>query len=149
MKHLKTMVLSSLVAGSLALSVSSFSKEVVPLDLPPVQDQNGISFLSGGIGQPEISSMRHVAKDYDLTLTFADVGGHFLAGVKVIISDGYGNVVLDVSSNPILSTRLPSGVYKVVATICDETIAKKTPVIIGRPHQVIFTWPRSVCSETE
>jgi hypothetical protein len=54
---------------------------------PAAQTQNGITFVTGGIGKPEAAAMKAAAGHYDLMITFADRSGDYVADVDVKIQD--------------------------------------------------------------
>lgn len=115
-------------------------------ELPAVQSQNGITFVTGGIGKPEATAMKAAAKRYDLMLVFADRGGHYLADVKVKIEDREGNTVLDIVSDPILLANLPAGRYTVRADMGGKLLVKTvslTGKTGGRPAEFVYHWPTS------
>jgi hypothetical protein len=136
---MKKLIITSLIAASLALPAMSFSA-----DLPPVKTTNGIDYISGGIGQPEIADMRKAVTKYDLSFTFNRHGGAFLANVNVVIKDNAGeDVFTESSSDPILGVALPTGFYTVTATTCDHPITKMVYVKSGRHEPLVFTWPKT------
>ncbi len=109
---------------------------------PTPMTENGISYMSGGVGDDELKQINSAAKDYDLKLTFATAKrGEFLADVNVEIQDLKGNKVLDATSDgPIFLADLPKGTYKIKAESGDKTLEKK--VVISGKKQVnsTFTW---------
>ena len=111
--------------------------------LPAAQNQNGITFVTGGIGQPEASVMRAAAKRYDLMLVFADRDGHYLADVNVKIRDMEGNTVLDIVSDPILLANLPSGRYTLHADAQGEMLVKTIDLTTKHPVRLVYHWPVS------
>ena len=113
--------------------------------LPAAKTQNGITYVTGGIGEPEASAMKAAANHYDLMLTFAERNGDYLANVKVTIKDLKGYTVLDtVSDGPILLANLPSGRYTVRAE-ADGKVLVKTANVISRHHsQFVYFWPNEV-----
>ncbi|MDG4604941.1 MAG: hypothetical protein P9D89_02530 [Candidatus Contendobacter sp.] len=111
-------------------------------ELPAAQTQNGITFVTGGIGKPEASAMKAAAQRYDLMLVFADHGGHYLADVNVKIKDRAGNTVLDIVSDPILLANLPAGRYTLQAAGPDGKMLVKTINLTSkRPVQLVYHWP--------
>ncbi|MDS4041462.1 MAG: hypothetical protein RKP20_09825 [Candidatus Competibacter sp.] len=112
--------------------------------LPAAQSQNGITFVTGGIGKPEANAMKAAAKRYDLMLVFADREGHYLADVNVKIKDTKGNTVLDIVSDPILLADLPAGRYIVRAEVDGKSLAKTlnlTGKTSRRPAEIVYHWP--------
>lgn len=112
---------------------------VLATQMPEVQTQNGIRYVTGGIGKSE--ALKMIAKDYDLMLTFATRDGEYLADVDVHIEDMNGNTLVDtVSDGPLFLADLPAGRYKVTAA--EEGISQIRVVNIGgrRPAEAVFHW---------
>jgi hypothetical protein len=85
---------------------------------PQPKMQNGITYLTGGIGQDQVQAMRAEAREgYNLQLVFAtQTSGEYVANVKVTISDAKGETLIDaVSDGPGFYAKLPVGHYKISA----------------------------------
>ena len=111
--------------------------------LPAVQTQNGVNYLSGGIGLDESRAVAAAAKDYSLMLTFAtQQSGKYLADVHVMIEDKRGESVLDaVADGPMLLVQLPSGQYKISAASNDRQVTKMVQISGNRTTKVTLYWP--------
>jgi hypothetical protein len=89
-------------------------------ELPAAQTQNGVQFVTGGIGSDESKSLREAMPHYPLALIFAspesaDVAA-YLADVQVAITDSAGKTVLNTKSDgPYLLVKLPPGKYSISA----------------------------------
>ena len=96
-----------------------------------VQEQNGVSYISGGIGLDEREAMNAMANEYNLRISVATKGeGKYLSDAKVTVQDKQGNVVLeDMANGPWFWAKLPSGTYKVTAEIDGK--AQTRTVTIG------------------
>jgi hypothetical protein len=117
--------------------------------LPPAQTQGNITYITGGVGQPESTAMKAAAGRYDLALMFANRSREFLADVKVDITDSRGTRVLDITSGPILLVDLPDGRYTVHADVAGSPIVKHINVR-GRHHQqVAYVWPNGIDERAE
>lgn len=80
---------------------------------------NGITYVTGGVGEEERNAMRQMGAQFNLWLWFATKGGgQNLADIHVTVQDRQAKQLLDVvSDGPWLFARLPAGTYKVsVAT---------------------------------
>ncbi|MBB6593113.1 hypothetical protein LBW62_01095 [Ralstonia solanacearum] len=96
---------------------------------PPVQ-RAGVTYLSGGIGQDDVASMRAAAPRYNLQLTFAGKAGEYIADVDTRIRQADGTIVLGVvSEGPLLFVHLPPGRYRVSATYngVEQHLAVRVP----------------------
>jgi hypothetical protein len=114
--------------------------------LPTPEEQNGVPYLSGGVGQYEARVVKQAAKDYDLMLTFATKdSGAYLADVNVDISDTSGKRILrTVSDGPILLAKLPPGTYKVKAEAAGRSYTKQVSVSDKGLAREVFLWPESL-----
>lgn len=117
--------------------------------LPPAQTQNGITYVTGGIGQPASTAMRAAAGRYSLMTTFAQRNGAFLNDIRVNITDRHGNSVLDILSGPILLVDLPPGWYKLRASFNGKTLVRTVDVRRGHNHALAYAWPNDIESGSE
>lgn len=130
---------AALVAAAL-FSPTALVMAADPSAVPPAQTQNGVTYVTGGIGQPESTAMESAAGQYDLMMTFARTDGAFVASVQVSIADQQGAPVLDVLSGPILLVDLPDGTYTISASF--EGDSKARTITVGAQHQrLAYTWP--------
>jgi hypothetical protein len=81
------------------------------------QEQNGISYVSGGIGIDGVNAIKSMQSNYNLRLMFASNGsGQYYAEVRVTIMDPGGSALLQaVSDGPYFYARVKPGQYKVMA----------------------------------
>ena len=106
-----------LVAVGLSFSIAAGA---VQLNQP--QSENGVSYVSGGVGESSEQAMREVANQYNLHLTFAAADGSYLADIPVTIQDSKGNTVLDtVSPGPLFYANLTPGTYTMAASANGKT----------------------------
>lgn len=131
-----------LLAALLMIGSAAVQAESVPV--PPTQTQNGIEYVTGGIGSPEAEAMKALAPQYPLSLTFAKRSqGHevFVASVAVQIRDAAEAMVLDVKSDgPYLLARLAPGAYTVAATYRDKLMTRRVTISPESPAQVAMIW---------
>jgi len=117
-------------------------------DLPkpaPVKE-NGVTYMSGGIGDSEAKEMKSASKNYDLKLTFVTKEqGAYLSDVKVDIQDAKGNnMVSTVSQGPIFLANLPAGKYRVTAEAEGKAFTKQIHVNGRQQVQTAFQWPQKL-----
>ncbi|MCW3481081.1 hypothetical protein OL229_16180 [Neisseriaceae bacterium JH1-16] len=121
MKSISLPVLSR-IAFSIFLGVSPVALQVVngePTDRSAVQlepqQQNGVSYLSGGIGLDESQAIRQ-AKGYNLHMSFSrGTSNEYLAGIDVDIQTMKGSSVLSLNqAGPYVYVKLPAGRYFIV-----------------------------------
>jgi hypothetical protein len=83
---------------------------------PTVLTQNGIRYVSGGIGEDEAAAMRKMAAQYSLRVMVAHKSGEYLSDVDVTIASIAGkNVFSARTDGPFLLVALPPGHYRVTA----------------------------------
>jgi len=101
-----------LLAACLALAPAPASAQLQP------QQQGGIRYLHGGIGEDERFELAAQRADYSLRLTFAvKRAGHFVADVEVRIAAADKREILRAASDgPWFYAQLPTGKYVVTAS---------------------------------
>ena len=103
------------------------------------ETQNGIRFLSGGIGMEERNAMRLEEKQYNLKLIFSLKGGAYLADVKVAIDSGKKPLVEADSDGPLFYAKLAPGKYRITASYQGKTQTRA--VTIGKhATNLYFRW---------
>jgi hypothetical protein len=109
---------------ALSLPISSYAVKKTPAP-------EGVTFISGGIGDDEEGEMQRVAKDYNLRMQFAlKKTGAFLSDVRVSVVDGKGATVLEtVSNGPCLFAKMPKGTYRINASY--QGVKEEKKVVIG------------------
>jgi hypothetical protein len=115
---------------------------------PTPKQQNGISYVNGGIGEDEQSAMRAQRSDYNLLLTFATKqSGAYRSDVQLDIMDTKGNTLLSAAnSGPMLYAKLPAGTYRISAAA--EGKVFKRSVRIGRaPKEVTLHWENDAADD--
>lgn len=145
--NIKAIIYATIVTASLGYMSTAIADDMVVL--PDVKTQNGIAYLSGGIGSDQVSAMKSAAKDYAFMLTCSVQNtGEYLADVKVSITDKAGTVVLDtVTEGPILLAKLSPGQYRISAD-SNGTVLKKTVQIgAGHPVKLNLYWPAQPSNE--
>jgi hypothetical protein len=114
-------------------------------ELPPAKQQDGVSYVTGGIGSDESQSLREAMPQYPLALIFASptgpAGAAYLADVQVTITSAAGKTVLDAKSDgPYLLVKLTPGKYKVSATAGGKTQTQDVDVPANGGVQKRFDW---------
>lgn len=95
--------------------------------------QNGIAYITGGVGSDEADALRSVASQYNLRLTFVSRRGQFLSDVDVEIVGPSGASVLTTRTlGPYLYVALPAGRYQVAAYAAGT---KQTRVVVVNARQ--------------
>lgn len=83
---------------------------------PMVMTQNGIRYVSGGIGEEEAAAMQKLAAHYSLRVMVAGKSGEYLSDVDVTVASAAGKSVFSARTDgPFLLVALPAGHYRVTA----------------------------------
>jgi len=134
--NIMAIVLATLLAG---WGTVSFAQEFLPR--PEVHAENGIQYVSGGVGQGERNRLQQMASDYALKLVFAVQRGNYLADIPVVIRDQQGHTVLDaVAHGPWMFVELPAGSYTVAATAYEQPKQQVVAVSKSGQSEVLFAW---------
>lgn len=125
-----TVALSVAACSVFAQSQPQSQPQTGAIDKAEVKQQNGISYVTGGIGDAGQARTKALGSDMNLALVFAKgPSGSYVADVDVVIADKSGKKVLVVkSSDPLLYIQLPPGSYKVTASAADKTIERTVDV---------------------
>lgn len=80
------------------------------------QSEQGIRYVSGGVGTDQVEAMQQVAGRYSMRLTFASTDGAYLADVTVRVLDAGGKTVFSANGvGPLLYVQIPPGKYRIIA----------------------------------
>ncbi len=112
--------------------------------LPPVQTNNGIDFISGGIGSDESQALRTEAKWWPVAIEFSQHtpdGDVWISDIRVKIFDANHRSIFEaIGDGPILLLKLQPGSYEVAAQ--HQSVIRTKPILItGGAHQRIsISW---------
>lgn len=126
-----SLVLAALLGLSSALLQAAVI-DPVGVEVKPEQ-QNGITFLNGGIGKDEANAIR-AAKGYNLKMTFATGPSNaFVSNVDVGIRTRAGKQVLALNeAGPLVYAQLPTGDYEVTVSSGGQTQRRMVAIRAGR-----------------
>ncbi len=106
-----------------------------------VQQVNGVSYVSGGVGEASIARLTSLAPNFNLKLVFALTSGAYLSDIKVTISDKTGKTLLDTTSaGPWFLTKLPAGNYQIVASFAGKLEKRSATIAAESLKTVDFRW---------
>lgn len=100
------------------------------------------TYLDGGIGADQEASMRRVAKDWPLRMTFSErKDGEFAADVNLVVTDARGAPVLVLhDTGPMTYAMLPAGTYRLSATLHGITETREVTLDGRHGRDVQFHW---------
>ena len=105
------------------------------------KEQNGVTYINGGVGTDEQNAMRALRADYNLQLTFATrKTGAYRTDVQLDIVDTRGASVLSVANaGPMFFARLPPGTYRISAAAEGKTF-KRTVRLGNAAKEMVLHW---------
>jgi len=142
MKSAKTLIAGAVALG---LALPAWAGSAMDYTLPQAKTENGITYLSGGVGKPEATAMREEARHYPLSMVFsAAKDNEFLADVQVTIRSKAGKEVLSATSDgPIMLVKLPAGKYAVAVEAHGKTLHRSVQVPAKGDRQISFHWAQA------
>ncbi|MBJ2347704.1 MULTISPECIES: carboxypeptidase regulatory-like domain-containing protein [Pseudomonas] len=148
MKPIQYLVLPFIAISMLLFPLALDATNLTPIDNTGVQvqpmQQNGITYLSGGIGEDEARAIGQ-AQGYNLHMTFA-IGpeNKYVPDVDVTVQSASGQTLLTLSdAGPLVYVQLPPGRYSVVATRNGEERRDTAEVGSGAARNLVFHWNSS------
>ena len=108
----------------------------------PMSDANGVTHITGGVGDDERDAIEAVRKDYNVHITNSNKDGAFNDSTQISITDKAGVEVVSADAGPLFFVELPTGSYTIVATHRDMTQTKKIKVTKSKKTQpdLHFVW---------
>ncbi|WP_296233506.1 carboxypeptidase regulatory-like domain-containing protein [Pseudomonas sp. UBA4617] len=144
-KHHYALGAALLVGLALPWTLAAGADLNAPIDMQAVQlqpqEQNGVRYLQGGIGQDEANALRKTP-GYDLHVELSTgPEGKFQSGASVDIQNAQGQPVLSIQdAGPLLYVQLPPGKYKITGTAQGETVQQDVTVDGKSPATVNLNW---------
>ncbi len=109
---------------------------------PQIQKTNGITFVSGGVGDESMEQITNLEKQFDLKLFLVGQSGSYLSDISVTIIDSQEKgVLLTTSEGPVLLVNLPSGTYTVKASKNGHFLEQQLTVTSGQLRTVYLRFP--------
>ena len=112
--------------------------------LPKVQTQGNITYISGGIGEDEAAAMKAESKSWPLSIEFSEhlVGQDlWVAQVYLRILDSKGKTLFDTTvDGPIFLGKVPPGNYELLATYQEVTKRRVIEIKQGQHIKESFNW---------
>ncbi|MFU2326621.1 carboxypeptidase regulatory-like domain-containing protein [Pseudomonas sp. NFX98] len=145
MKNIHSLMLPLVAVSMLLFPVISPAASLEPVDSAGVQvqrqEQNGITYLSGGIGEDEAKAIQQTT-GYNLHMTFAiGTDNKYIPDVDVVIEKAQGQTVLTLNdAGPLVYVQLPAGKYTVIATRNGEVRRDVADIGNGAARNLVFHW---------
>ena len=128
------------VLGLSALTALSISTASADVNVPAVQEQNGISFVSGGVGEEEKAALKALEHSYNLRITSTDKAGRFSGDTRIRVSDMQKHELVDVTAGPFFYFNMPKGRYVVEGLNNNQTKQQTVVIAGGKLVSIHFTW---------
>jgi hypothetical protein len=129
---------SFLIAGYLTCCSVAYAQ------IPDTQYSQGISYISGGVGEEESSAILAEAKQWPLLLELSQLEngrGVWIFGAKIKILDAKNQVIFDAQADgPYILINLTAGQYLIEASY--RGVLQKRPVLIqaSAPQKLSIFW---------
>jgi len=134
MRHLKSLNLAFTILAMVVATCAAAQEQVAT--------QNGVSFISGGIGAGSQEHLKTLEKDFNLKLVFTLSEGNYVADANVVLKNGAGKTLIDhASDGPFFMAKLPAGKYSVTATHSGRTQTRSFTIGSKGMHTEYLRWP--------
>ena len=114
-------------------------------NLPPLQHEGNVAYLSGGVGSDQSAALKDEMHKYPLVLEFAGKthqGNEYLADVPVHITDMHGATMLNATSHgPFMLASLPDGRYRITVSYEGKTQQRVVDIKPSTHVRTLFLWP--------
>ena len=139
-----TLVLNTLILNTLLLLISLLLMNGSAFAQPAktLNTKNGLSYMTGGIGEEDAAIMRANAKKFTLNLVFSEgTSGQSVADVNVNIYNEQSETVFRiVGSKPMLYVNLPAGTYTILANNNGQKLRHKFTIEENVNQRIILNW---------
>ena len=125
--------------GLTALCTNAFGQ------LPAAKFTNGVTHISGGIGDDEEIHIRRAARDFGLLLEFTEVErgkthGHWSSDVSVTVRQGAALLFTAQADGPLMAVQIKPGSYTIEAERAGVKLGKRVQVRAGAMTRERFVW---------
>jgi hypothetical protein len=109
--------------------------------MPQIQQQGGVSFVSGGVGLDESTALERAQRDWPLAMRFTGPGAQYLADVRVRIVNAHNAEVFRADARgPYMLVKLPPGRYTVHAAYKGQSQTKAVTISGSGSTKASFSW---------
>lgn len=112
---------------------STGSGAIEPL-LPVVQTSDGISYITGGIGDEELGELKAQEHNFNVRLLISTASGEYMSDISLRFLDKRNAEIFKVDGvGPYFYANLPAGSYTVEATSAKGAVQKVRVVAPAKP----------------
>jgi len=127
----------------LAAAAAALAAATVAVHAQEVRQQNGVSLVTGGIGEQAEARTRELGAGMGLQAVFARDDGAYLTGIDVTLKGRSGGTVLALDqAKPLLFADLPPGRYQLLASYDGERIERAVQVPKNGQRVEVLRWAR-------
>lgn len=142
MRRLMIITAPTVLTAVLMLAAAAFAESESLGSGLIVHEDDGVSWVSGGIGSGQQQALERASGGFNLKVTMATRDGKFIGKAKVRIVDHQGRTVIEAPSDgPLFFAKIPTGTYEVEATSEGGSVSEKVTVGQGQ-KQIVLTWPQ-------
>ena len=110
-------------------------------DPPLVQMQNGVSYVSGGVGSDETNAIKAMGDRFNLHVSMTTTGGAYMDGGSVTIVDAQGHAVLSTeAAGPLFYAQLKPGSYTIKVSGNGKQMQQMVKISASGSQMLNFTW---------
>ena len=129
-----------LLIASICFSCSSFALA----QIPETQHSDGVSYITGGVGEGETASILAEAKQWPLMLEMSQIEngrGVWIFGAKIKITDAKKQTVFDAQADgPYMLINLEPGDYQIQAAYQDVEQKRAISIKANSTQKISLFW---------
>ena len=126
------------------LLILSISCGFASAQIPDTQYSDGVSYISGGVGEGETTAILAEAKQWPLTLELSQLEngrGLWIFGAKIKALNSKGKTVFDaVADGPYMLINLEPGDYVIEGTYQDTVQKRAVSIKENSPQKISIFW---------
>lgn len=109
--------------------IDSVGGDAIPALPIETQKENGITYLSGGVGEEEEAQLKSQENQYNLRVLITGENGEFLSDLTCSLKDAKGNTIVTISdAGPYVYMQVPPSASYTVEAVAPSGTGKKFAV---------------------
>lgn len=129
---------------SILSAVCIVASSVALAQIPDTQYSQGISYISGGVGEEESQAILAEAKQWPLLLELSQLEngrGVWIFGAKIKILNSQNQVIFDAQADgPYILINLNAGQYQIEASYQGATQKRSANIQTSAPQKLAIFW---------
>ncbi len=127
--------------------ISMSATSIAFAQVPEVNNQNGIDYITSGIGLDESSAIKEEAKRWPVHIMLSAImegKAVWIADVDLTVKNANHQTVLEIKTDgPFALIKLEPGIYTVEATNKGAKQTRRFTVVHGKPKSISIFWKAS------